>query len=151
MTRSTKPNLVATAITVIGAPRARVWNALVDPAAIKAYMFGTTVTSDFRPGSAITWKGEWQGKAYEDKGTILRAERERLLSYTHFSPLAGAPDVPESYHTVTITLADANGATRVTLEQDNNATSQEAEHSRKNWEGMLGALKKYVEGRKGST
>ena len=66
MTRSTKPNLVATAITVIGAPRARVWDALVDPAAIKAYMFGTTVTSDFRPGSAITWKGEWQGKAYED-------------------------------------------------------------------------------------
>ena len=76
-----------------------------------------------------------------------RVEPHWVLAYTHFSPLAGAPDVPENYHTVTITLADAEGGTSVMLKQDNNATEQEVQHSRKNWEGMLGALKQYVEGR----
>src|SRR5215217_1995550 len=130
MTEETKRNLVATASTVIDAPRARVWDALVDPVAIKAYMFGTTMTSDWTPGSPVTWKGEWQGRAYEDKGTILRVEPHWVLSYTHFSPLAGAPDVPENYHKVTITLADAEGGTSVMLKQDNNATEQEVQHSR---------------------
>ena len=65
--------------------------ALVDPAAIKQYMFGTTVESDWREGSSIVWKGEWQGRAYEDKGVILRLEPGRLLQYSHFSPLSGAP------------------------------------------------------------
>ena len=36
MTRPSKQNLVATATTLVDASRARVWDALVDPAAIKA-------------------------------------------------------------------------------------------------------------------
>ena len=138
---------VASASTVVAAPRGRVWDAVIDPAAIKAYMFGTTMTTDWKPGSAVSWKGEWQGKPYEDKGTVLRMEPQQLVSYTHFSPLAGKPDAPENYHTVTIMLTDSGSGTRVSLEQDNNSNEQEAEHSRKNWEMMLGGLKKYVEGR----
>jgi hypothetical protein len=30
-------------------------------------MFGTTVNSEWREGAPITWKGDWKGKAYEDK------------------------------------------------------------------------------------
>jgi uncharacterized protein YndB with AHSA1/START domain len=139
-------NLVATASITVNASPTDVWNALVTPAEIKQYMFGTTVVSDWREGSAITWKGEWQGRAYEDRGVILQFKPARLLQYTHFSPLSGLPDTPESHHTVTIELTADGEGTRVALSQDNNATEQEREHSEKNWGMMLAGLKKVVEG-----
>jgi len=137
--------LIANVSTTIDAPSADVWQALVTPAAIKEYMFGTTVTSDWIVGSPIVWKGEWQGRAYEDKGIILQAVPERVLEYSHFSPLAGVPDVPENYHIVTVELSPDGERTRVTLSQDNNPTEQAREHSEKNWGMMLAALKQFLE------
>jgi uncharacterized protein YndB with AHSA1/START domain len=137
--------IVAKASVVADAPIDEVWKALVTPETIKSYMFGSTVASDFRVGSPITWKGEWQGKAYEDKGEILKCEPERLLQYTHFSPLTGLPDKPENYHTVTIQLTARGEQTQVELAQDNNATEEERAHSQENWETMLDGLKKVVE------
>ena len=51
-------NLVAKASTTVNASRAAVWKALVDPAAVKQYMFGTTVASDFKKSNPITFSGE---------------------------------------------------------------------------------------------
>lgn len=136
---------IAKASTTIDAPAAKVWDALVNPAAIKEYMFGTNVSSNWKEGGAITWKGEWQGKAYEDKGEIRKVDPPRVLQYTHFSPLAGLPDAPENYHTVTIELAEGGSGTEVVLTQDNNPTEEAQEHSEKNWRMMLDSLKKFVE------
>jgi uncharacterized protein YndB with AHSA1/START domain len=138
-------NLIAKASITIQASNAEVWKALVTPEAIKHYMFDTNVVSDWREGSPIIWKGEWQGKAYEDKGVLLQLKPGRTLQYTHFSPLSGQPDKPENYHTVTIELSGDENQTQVTLTQDKNATEQEREHSQKNWEMMLTALKKFLE------
>jgi uncharacterized protein YndB with AHSA1/START domain len=138
-------DFVAQATTTIEAPASEVWDALVDPKKIKQYMFGTNVESEWKAGSPITWKGEWQGKAYEDKGEILNVTPGRTLQYTHFSPLAGLPDTPENYHTVTIELADHGGKTNVALEQNNNPTDEAREHSEKNWTMMLDGLKKFLE------
>jgi len=137
--------LVANASATINAPAAKVWNALVNPEQIKKYMFGTDVISDWKEGSSISWKGEWKGKAYEDKGVIQRFTPRRLLQYTHFSPLTGLPDKPENYHTVTIELAGDGERTKVTLAQDGNATDEAREHSEKNWSMMLDGLKKLLE------
>jgi uncharacterized protein YndB with AHSA1/START domain len=137
--------IVAHAATRIHASIANVWDALVDPAKIKQYMFGTNVTSDWKEGSPIVWKGEWQGKPYEDKGVVLRLEPKHLLQYSHFSPLSGQPDTPENYHTVTVELCEEPSGTRISLSQDNNATEQAREHSEKNWTMMLEGLKKLLE------
>lgn len=137
-------NLIAKASIAINAPRQAVWKALVSPDAIKEYMFGARVVSDWREGSPILWKGEWQGKRYEDKGTILEVKPERRLQYSHFSPLSGLPDKPEHYHTVTIDLA-GDGTTEVRLAQDRNMSEEAREHSEKNWKIMLEGLKKFVE------
>jgi uncharacterized protein YndB with AHSA1/START domain len=138
-------NLIARASTTINAPSERVWDALVNPAAIKQYMFGTEVVSDWREGSPIVWKGEWQGQAYEDKGVILQLKPGRTLQYSHFSPLSRVPDKPENYHTVTVELSANGDQTQVSLAQDNNASEEERAHSEKNWEMMLVALKKFME------
>src|SRR5262245_48168567 len=138
-------NQLAKASTKINASTQKVWKALVDPKAIKQYMFGTNVVSDWKEGSSITWKGEWQGKPYEDKGKILQLTPGRMLRYSHFSPLSGVPDNPENYHTVAIELSGNGNQTQVTLVQDKNATEEERAESEKNWGMMLSELKKFVE------
>ncbi len=140
-----KKGLVAEASISIKASTARVWDALTNPTLIRQYMFGTDAVSDWRKGSRIVWKGEWQGNKYEDKGTILRLEPKRLIQYSHFSPLSGLPDRPENYHTVTIELTGKEEETLVSLSQDNNANEDEREHSQKNWAMMLENLKKILE------
>ena len=136
---------VAKASVSIAAPAAKVWDALVNPQLIQQYMFGTTVVSSWQPGSPISWKGEFKGKRYEDKGTILKIEPRRLLQYSHYSALSGLPDTPESHHTVTIELSESGQQTRVSLAQDNNATEEARQHSEKNWKTMLDGLKKLLE------
>jgi uncharacterized protein YndB with AHSA1/START domain len=138
-------NLVAKAATSIAADKRKVWNALVTPGAIKQYMFGADVQSQWSEGSPITWKGEVKGRSYEDKGVILRIEPGRTLQYSHFSPMSGKPDRPENYHTVTIGLSGSGDATQVSLAQDNNPDESARRESEKNWASMLQGLKEYVE------
>ena len=138
-------NLIAKASISINEPGEKVWNALVNPEAIKQYMFGTHVVSDWREGSPIVWKGEWHGKPYEDKGVILQFKPGRTIQYSHFSPLSGLPDKSENYHTVTIELSADGNQTHVLLSQDKNATEEERGQSEKNWGIMLAALKKFLE------
>ena len=137
---------VVTAEAAIDAPRSKVWRALTDPDQIEKYMFGSRVETDWKPGSPITWKGEYEGKKFEDKGEILEVVEERRLKLTHFSPLGGEEDAPENYHTLVYELTENNGTTHVSLSQDNNSSEEAAEHSRENWEKMLGGLKEVVEG-----
>ncbi len=138
-------NLVARASATINAPVSKVWGALTKPEIIKQYMFGTNVVTDWQVGSSIIWKGEWQGKSYKDKGKILKFEEERILQYSHFSPLSGVPDEPKNYHTVTIELSSNGEQTTVVLSQNNNATNETRKHSEKNWQVMLDGLKKILE------
>ena len=76
----------ATADVVVAASPERVWRALTDPGQIAEYMMGSRVDTDWQPGSPITWSGEWQGKAYQDKGEVLELEPGTRLVVTHYSP-----------------------------------------------------------------
>ncbi len=140
-----RKDYVARAEVSILAPASEVWDALVNPWIISRYMFNTKVTSDFIEGSPITWAGEWEGRPYEDKGIVLQVEAGRLIRYSHYSPASGLEDTPENYHTVSVTLSGDESPTRVTLVQDNNRTKEACEHSKKNWNVMLAALKRVVE------
>jgi uncharacterized protein YndB with AHSA1/START domain len=136
----------AKATSTINAPASKVWDALTKPDLIKQYLFGTEVNTDWQVGSPITYKGEWEGKTYEDKGEILQIEPEKLLVSTFWSSLAGLPDVPENYKTVHYELSPENGGTRLTIIQDNNASQEEADHSAQNWNTVLDGMKKLLEG-----
>ena len=106
---------IAKSSVTINAPRSRVWEALTQPDLIKQYLFGTEVSTDWKVGSPITYKGVWEGKAYEDKGQILQVEPEKRLVSTFWSALSGLPDRPENYQTVEYALSDEGGGTRLTL------------------------------------
>lgn len=138
-------NFIASSSIMIQASADRVWSVLTDPQAIKEFMFGTEVVTDWTVGGPIVWRGVWKGKEYEDKGTILEFEPGKRLVNTHFSPLSGQDDAPENYHTLTWTLEPAGGMTKLTLAQDNNASPDEAAHSKGMWDSLVESVKNIAE------
>jgi uncharacterized protein YndB with AHSA1/START domain len=124
---------VATASVTTKASAEAVYAALMDPAKIKQYLFGTEVSSDWKVGSPITYRGEWQGKSYEDKGRILELIPNKRFSSTYWSSMGGLPDSPESYNTVTYDIASSRGVTTLTVTQDNIESEESASHSKSNW------------------
>ena len=136
---------VARADIDIDAGRETVWHALTDPERIAGWMMGARVSTDWKVGSPITWKGELDGRPYEDKGEVLAVEEPDRLAMTHYSPLMGGADLPENYHTIVYELAGDDGTTTVSLTQDGNDSAEQAEQFSANWQGMLESLKGSVE------
>jgi uncharacterized protein YndB with AHSA1/START domain len=136
---------VATAKIDIQAPAARVWDALVNPELVKVYLYGAQIESDWKVGSPITYKGEWKGKPYADKGVILAIEPGKLLKVTHYSPLSGLPDVLDNYHVVTYAVASAGGHSTLSITQENNRDQAEVDESIGTWTMVLGGIKTLLE------
>ena len=137
--------LTATASISIKAGKEKVWDALTNPEKIKQYFFGTNAISDWKKGSSLKFTGEWEGKTYEDKGTILDTEPGKLFRYTYWSSMGKLEDKPENYATVTYELVPAGNETILNVSQDNIATEESREHSQKNWQYILEEVKKFVE------
>ncbi|WP_158861920.1 SRPBCC family protein [Leifsonia sp. AG29] len=141
-------NFVARAEVDVRAPRRIVWNLLTSNGSHPEIMFGAEIESEWRLGSRIVWRGEWEGRTFEDHGRVLelddREEPWRLV-LTHFSPLTGQPDVPENYHGLHFELDETPEGTHVTLDQDNNPTREAAQHSQDNWAAMLAGVKAVAE------
>ena len=137
---------VATAQTDIAAPRERVWAALTEPEQIAVYMDGSNVTTTWEVGSPITWDGDYDGRAYQDKGEVLTYDEPNVLSVTHYSPMMGQPDEPGSYHTIVHTLSQNDAGTHLELTQDGNESQEQAEQFSQHWQQMLDGLKAHVEG-----
>ncbi|MGA8206539.1 MAG: SRPBCC domain-containing protein [Candidatus Dormiibacterota bacterium] len=141
-------SFVAEKSITIHASADAVWQALTDPEMVRQYMHGTNLETDWQVGSPITWKGEWQGRTYEDKGTVLEVNPRRRLTMTHWSPMAGKADEPDNYHTVTYELAPQDGTTVLTVKQDNNPSQEDAdEMAESNWGPVLEGLKAVAESR----
>ena len=136
---------IARARTDIQAGQNEVWELLTQRGPDPDIMFGAQVVSDWEVGSPITWRGEWEGRRYEDKGEVLAIDPPNRLVVTHYSPMSGEEDIPENYHRLTYTLEPAGDLTRVALEQTGNSSEGAAEHSTANWQAMLDGLKKAAE------
>ncbi len=129
----------------INASKSNVWRALIDPEQVKKYFFGTLVTSDWKVGSTITFSGEWEGKPYLDKGTILQIEKEKILKYNYWSSFAGTEDKPENYANIIYSLEEKNGETVFSIFQDGIKAKEALDHSEQNWRMVMNSLKELLE------
>lgn len=128
----------------INVPTGKVWEALTTPSIIKQYFFGTNTVSDWKPGSPLTFSGEWQGKTYQDKGTILENEPGKLLKYKYWSSMSGIEDKPENYVTVTFKVA-GDTTTDLIITQENIPDEKTKTHSENNWNLVLDNLQNLLE------
>ena len=138
-------NIIAKESTTIKAPTSKVWDALTQPELIKQYFFGTYASSDWKEGSPITFTGEWEGKHYEEKGTILKVRKGKMLRYNFWSSMSGMEDKPENYVIVTYELEYKKNETDLTVTQQNIPTEEMKEHSEENWRKVLDGLKNMLE------
>ena len=137
--------LVSKSSTLINAPVNKVWEALTNPSLIKQYLFGTNTITDWKKGSPITYEGEWEGKAYKDKGQIVDIIPEKLLHTTYWSSIGGKEDKPENYNNVIYEVKPENGGTLITILQDNIKDEKELEHMKQNWGMVLESMKTMLE------
>ena len=132
--------------TTIAAPAATVWQAMQNGA-----MFpGTEIETDWQVGHPITFKGEWNGKPFTDRGEIRSLSKDEELSFSHWSDVDGTGKRPPSYHLVQYRLQPAGQRTSVTLSQFNEGaeTATDAKtraEFEKNWTMMLEGLKQAAE------
>ena len=133
-----------TSIT-IAAPIDKVWTALTHPELVKQYFFGTQLVTDWKVGSPIFFRGEWEGKPYEDKGTVLEFSPNHRLRYNYWSSWSGQPDVPENYANISYAVRAEGDSTVVTVTQDNIENEEKRADSEKNWQMVLAEMKKMLE------
>ncbi len=129
----------------INATPEKVWEALTKPEIVKEYLFGTNLVTDWVVGGPISYQGEWEGKPYEDKGTVLEFTPPSKIVSTYWSSMGGLPDAPENYNTLTYELESVDGGTKLTLLQDNNSTEEKRDHSQRNWTLVLNKMKEILE------
>ena len=131
-----------------------VWDALVNPEKTRIYMFGCATESDWKPGSLLLWKGEYEGNPMVFvKGNILAIDPPRKLKYTVFDPNSTMEDLPVNHLNVTYALREHNGMTELTVTQDGFETAARGEERYKEtynngegWNPILVAIKQLVEG-----
>jgi uncharacterized protein YndB with AHSA1/START domain len=140
-----KSTIKGTAAIIINATVAEVWEALTDPAIIRQYFFGTETITDWKPGHSIRFRGEWQGRLYEDKGTILDIVKHRLIKYSYWSSMSGIEDKPENYMIVTYELSGRDGNVKLQVTQENIPNENMKEQSIENWKIVLIGLRELLE------
>lgn len=147
------PPLIIKNVITINAPMTQVWDALTNPEQTKKYMFGCETVSDWKKGSALLWRGNYDGKEMVFvKGTIVSIEPVKLLAYTTFDPNSTMEDIPQNYLTVTYQLSEQNGQTELTVTQgDYNTVAEgerrynEAYNGGEGWNPILEEIKKLLE------
>jgi uncharacterized protein YndB with AHSA1/START domain len=122
-----------------------VWKALTTPELIRQWFFGVDTETDWKVGSPLVHRGEYQGKPYVDKGEIVRFDPPKLLVHTHWSDLSGKPDSPEHYQEVTWALSERDGATELTISERNLPSEEAKAVSEEGWKTVLNNLKDLLE------
>ena len=145
--------MIVTNSISIDAPAARVWEMLTDPRQTPKYMFGCETVSDWKVGSSLLWKMNYEGKELVAvKGSIVAIEPERFLAYTTIDPNSALADIPENYLTVTYELTTIDGQTVLTVTQGDFATVADSEkryaetyNNGEGWNPILVEIKRLVE------
>jgi uncharacterized protein YndB with AHSA1/START domain len=129
----------------INAPLQKVWDGITKPEIVKQYFFGTNLVTDWKVGAPLFFRGEWQGKSYEDRGTVLAFEPMKTLSFSYWSAFSGQEDRPELRQILRYEIEKTADGVRLTVRQTNVASQASADHSAENWRGVLAGLKKLLE------
>ncbi len=130
--------------TIIKAPVEQVWEALTNPAIVKAYFFGSNLITDWKIGHSISFEGEYEGKPYQDKGIVQTFVPLQALSFSYLSEWSGLPDIPENYLLVSYEVQAVPEGTALTITQTN-YDEERVKHSEENWAMVIDGLKKIVE------
>ena len=118
-----------------------VWDTLLDPTKIARWMGGAHVESTWHPGDTISFTGTFHERPYQDRGTVLACDPERVLRYSHWSALSRLPDSDATRTVITLTLQPEDDETDLEVRHDNLSSDAAFGHARFFWRNALHDLK----------
>jgi uncharacterized protein YndB with AHSA1/START domain len=132
----------------IKAPPYKVWNTLTHTDLMKQWMgdpeMQIEVITDWKVGSPIVIKGFHHVK-FENKGTVLQYEHNKVLKYDYLSSISRLADQPEHYTSIEFTLTPEENQTKLTLILSNFPTESIFKHVGFYWRGTIHIMKKLAE------
>jgi uncharacterized protein YndB with AHSA1/START domain len=129
----------------INAPLQKVWDILTKPEHVKQWQYGSELTTDWKPGSDIRFKTEWQGKIFEQWGKVLEVRLNESIKYSLFAPRPGLEDKPENYFEMNYLLTTDNGKTKLEIIQIDNRPGAVQEKPQGEENPILQGLKQLAE------
>jgi len=130
----------------IQASARKVWDALTDPALVKQWQFGSDLLTDWREGSEIRFRNEWEGNVYEQWGSVMEVVQDRLIKYSLFAPRPGLEDKPENYFIMSYILQEAEEGILLSIQQEDNRPGADSRQEHQDGESsVLSALKSVAE------
>ena len=131
----------------INAPTSKVWDALTNPEMMKKWMSETEINifTDWKVGNPFVIRGRLHGINFENRGTVLQFEPEKILQYNHLSSLSRLPDQLENYSMLEFRLAPINEETSLTFTASNFPTESIYKHFAFYWNVTLEILKRMIE------
>lgn len=138
----------STSSIVINAPAAQVWDALTNPELVKQWQYGSQLLTDWQVSNPIRFRSEWQGQVFEQWGTVLEVEPERLARYSLFAPRPDLEDMPKNYFMMSYVLTlEPNGTVLTVIQEDNRPGVETNPSEDEDDNGILAGLKALVEER----
>lgn len=80
-------DVIITRSVLLNATPERVWEALTHPGMTKQYLYNTEVSCDWKKGSSLYWKGNYNGKDINEEGKILDVIPGKMIKYSGFDRL----------------------------------------------------------------
>ena len=132
---------------LISAPIARVWDIVTTGKNISKWMLEEemSIVSDWKVGSSILFKRKLYKATYEDKGIVLKYEKEKVFQYNHWSKIMRLPDVPENYSIITFIFEPKGNETLLTVKHSKLIAETAYEHANFYWNTTLQIIKKMSE------
>ena len=129
----------------LNAPINKVWDVLTKPELVKQWQYGSDLITDWKVGSEIRFRTEWEGQIFEQWGKILEIVPQQLIRYSLFAPRPDLEDRPENYFVMNYILSEEKSCIRLDIIQEDNRQGavQEAPQGEEN--PVLSALKTLIE------
>jgi uncharacterized protein YndB with AHSA1/START domain len=133
---------------IIDALPSAVWITLTTPDLMKLWMaepaIGIEINTNWNVGSPIVIKG-FHHVEFENKGTVLLFEPDKILRYNYLSSLSQLPDKPENYSIIEFRLTALENQTSLIVIISNFPTEIIFKHVDFYWRGTVEILKRLLE------
>ncbi|HTJ50629.1 MAG TPA: SRPBCC domain-containing protein [Cyclobacteriaceae bacterium] len=125
-----------------------VWDTLTNPEVMKQWMgepeMKIEIITNWKVGTPIVIKGFHHVK-FENTGTVLQFEPDRILKYDYLSSISRLPNIPENHTIIEFRLAPSENQTTLTLTLSNFPTESIYKHINFYWTTTIETLRDWIE------
>ena len=139
-------NLISSKSMDINASPERVWEILTDQEWISQYLFGAQTITDWKPGSTILFRINFDNQEFIDKGIVVECNEPKSLKYRYWSGFCGLDDKPENYAIVSYHIEKIDSRiSKLTWTQTGFVDEQSRASSENSLVSILNQIKSFAE------